>query len=80
MSYKAWISFHNATIGRAIKEVIHSPEHILKRDELFVVCKLWNTFHSKEMVPLGLSDSMKNLNLDYLDLLYMNWPIAFQVL
>lgn len=74
---KAWISFIDASLETGIKEAIMESEGTLKREDLFLTCKLWNTHHAKEMVAVGLNDTLKNLGVDYLDLYYIHFPVAF---
>ena len=40
----------------------------MKREELFVTTKLWNTSHKPDMVERELDASLKQLGLDYVDL------------
>ncbi|OWF38269.1 aldose reductase-like [Mizuhopecten yessoensis] len=61
-------------IGQAITEII--DEGIVKREDLFITTKLWNTHHSKARVLEGCKESLANLGLDYIDLYLMHWPIA----
>lgn len=62
-------------VGRAIKDAI--SEGTVKREELFVVSKVWLTFFTRERVREGLRRSLTNLGLDYLDLYLVHWPVSF---
>jgi diketogulonate reductase-like aldo/keto reductase len=66
-------------IGRAFKEVFEESKGTLKREDFFIVDKLWNTYHSKEEVPKNLDRQLKDLGFDYVDLYLMHWPFAFKV-
>ena len=48
-----------------MKKVIPS---VVKREELFITTKLWNTSHKPELVEPELDESLKQLQLDYVDL------------
>merc|ERR1711911_196486 len=63
-------------VGAAIKEKI--ADGTVSRKDLFITSKLWNTFHSFAAVEQGLRMSLKNLDLEYLDLYLIHWPMGYQ--
>lgn len=50
----------------------------MTREELFVVSKIWNTYYSKERVPICVKQILADLKLDYVDLLLVHWPMSFE--
>lgn len=50
---------------------------IIERDEVWNTSKLWNHSHRKEDVIPALKQSLKDLQLDYLDLYLIHW-VAFK--
>jgi alcohol dehydrogenase (NADP+) len=54
-------------VGEGISEAIKSGK--VKREDLFITSKLWNTCHKKEHVKAALDQTLKDLKLDYVRLL-----------
>ena len=65
-----------AEVGEAMKEVFKAGK--IKREEVFVATKLWNTNHRPERVKPAFEASLKKLQLDYVDLYLIHTPFAFQ--
>ncbi|KAK7042411.1 reductase-like protein [Favolaschia claudopus] len=57
-------------VGAGLKEAFDAG---VKREDVFVVTKVWNTYNTR--VELGLDKSLKALGLEYVDLFLVHWPI-----
>lgn len=58
-------------IGQALRQVFDSG---LKREDLWITSKLWNDKHDEADVIPACRQSLKNLQVDYLDLYLIHWP------
>jgi len=63
-------------VGEAMQEVFQAGK--IRREEVFVATKLWNTNHRPERVKPAFEASLQKLQLDYLDLYLIHTPFAFQ--
>ncbi|KAK9942784.1 hypothetical protein M0R45_008432 [Rubus argutus] len=59
-------------VGNALAEAFRTG--LVKREEVFITSKLWNSDHGH--VVEACKDSLKKLQLDYLDLYLIHFPIA----
>lgn len=73
----AYIYGNEKEIGKALREKIQ--EGAVKREDLFITTKLWNTFHKKEEVVPMCKTSLENFGLEYVDLYLIHWPMSFGV-
>jgi diketogulonate reductase-like aldo/keto reductase len=63
-------------VGQAMREVFNEGK--IKREDVFVITKLWNTNHRPERVKPAFEASRKKLQLDFIDLYLIHTPFAFQ--
>lgn len=57
-------------IGEAFRQAF--DEGIVKREELFIMTKVWNDMH--EQVEESCKKSISDLKCDYADIFYIHWP------
>ena len=50
----------------------------IKREDIFVTSKLWNTAHDPKHVLPQLKQSLTDLGLDYVDLYLVHWPLTLK--
>lgn len=67
---------NEAAVGEGIAQAINSGK--CTREDLWVTSKLWNTDHRAEHVKPALERTLKDLQLNYLDLYMIHFPIALE--
>jgi diketogulonate reductase-like aldo/keto reductase len=67
---------NEGAVGEAIQAAFAAGT--LRRDELFVTTKLWNTNHRPERVKPAFDASCRRLQVDYIDCYVIHTPFAFQ--
>jgi len=70
----AKIYLNEKEVGEVLNEVIGNK---VKRDDLFIVGKLWGTDHDPEDVEAACKKSLSDLKIDYFDAYLMHYPTAF---
>ncbi|EXF96520.1 dehydrogenase [Pseudomonas fluorescens HK44] len=63
-------------VGVAIKEFLEAGK--VRREDLFITTKLWNTNHRPERVLPAFEASCRRLQVDYIDCYLIHTPFAFQ--
>ncbi|MDR2937200.1 MAG: aldo/keto reductase [Rikenellaceae bacterium] len=61
-------------VGRALADLF--KEGVVKREDLWITSKLWNSSHKRAQAVPALGVTLKNLGVDYLDLYLVHWPVA----
>ena len=61
-------------IGEALQKVFQNSD--VKREDLYVVTKIWGD--QRNDVEGAIKESLTKLNLDYVDLYLMHWPLAYK--
>jgi len=61
-------------VGAALSELF--AEGVVTREELWITSKLWNDFHAAADVPTACEKTLKDLQIEYLDLYLIHWPVT----
>ncbi|XP_056373670.1 dihydrodiol dehydrogenase 3-like [Hyla sarda] len=72
----AFIYGNEVEVGRAINAKI--ADGTVKREDVFYTGKLWSTFQTPKLVRPALERSLKDLQMDYVDLFLIHNPIEFK--
>lgn len=63
-------------VGQAIRDCLEEKV-LASREELIVCTKVWNTAHRRESVRRACKESLERLQLDYVDIYLIHWPMAY---
>jgi diketogulonate reductase-like aldo/keto reductase len=66
---------NEAVVGEALNEAF--SEGVLRREELFLIAKLWNNNHRPERLRRAFETSLHRLQVDYVDAYLIHTPFAF---
>jgi alcohol dehydrogenase (NADP+) len=61
-------------IGQVFAAAI--AEGVVRRDDLKIMSKVWNDMHGRGDVLLSCAKTLKDLQIDYLDVYFVHWPFA----
>ncbi|WP_323703094.1 aldo/keto reductase [Mammaliicoccus sp. Dog046] len=64
----AWFYKNEKALGTALKNIN------IDREDLFITTKLWNDFQGYDETLKAFDDSMRALQLEYLDMYLIHWP------
>lgn len=72
----AFVYKNEEEVGRAVNQKIR--EGVISRSDLFIVSKLGGIHHDPKLVEHACRLSLKKLNLDYLDLFLIHFPVGME--
>ena len=63
-------------VGNALDKAF--KDGLVKREDLFITSKLWNSSHRLDDVVPALKKTLKDLQLEYIDSYLIHWPVSFK--
>ncbi|CAJ0596824.1 unnamed protein product [Cylicocyclus nassatus] len=70
----AWMYHNQEEIGKTLKKLFASG---LKREDIFITSKVWNSLHSPEACKKHVLEILNQLQLDYVDLMLIHFPMGY---
>lgn len=71
----AWFYQNEDEVGSGIREFLAANPSV-KREDIFIVTKVWNHLHEPADVEWSLKNSLEKLQTPYVDAFLVHWPIA----
>ncbi|KAK1149433.1 Glycerol 2-dehydrogenase (NADP(+)) [Aspergillus melleus] len=71
----AWFYLNEGEVGEALRDFLKETPSV-KREDIFICTKVWNHLHRYEDVIWSVENSLQKLQVDYIDLFLVHWPIA----
>ncbi|KAJ0170161.1 hypothetical protein K1T71_014089 [Dendrolimus kikuchii] len=78
IGYRHIDTAHLYRVEPEVGEVINKKikEGVVKREEIFITTKVWNHMHREADVEKSVRGSLRRLNMDYVDLALVHWPMS----
>ena len=79
----AWTYENEGEVGDGLRDAIAataSSPHPLTRADLFLTSKVWNNQQLPPHLVACCKESLARLQVDYLDLYLIHWPVAFKLI
>ncbi|XP_065931753.1 aldo-keto reductase family 1 member B1-like [Magallana gigas] len=67
---------NESSVGQAVADKIR--DGVVKREDLFITTKLWDTHHNPANIRENCMKSLNNLKCGYIDLYLIHWPFGFE--